>query len=229
MAKESVSVFELTDVQTSKSATDVAEKRFIALNGYDAAIRKDSKLLILSSSMKEEERMRGTTKFRFQFFWALDLVRNKLVKVSRTGLAGGMGYEELPKPGIWGTNDEGTWMVLRPVEDDPAIATRKSWGINRVLPGSFEYNNKQIDVPRCFVIEVESIKYLFGRNPIDMSLPEATRASEMTDTTFKPDNARMWDGKAYYPTKEMVKEAIEAYNASHSVELSLEDIDTLFK
>lgn len=228
MAKESVSAFELGDVATSKAASNVIEKRYTSLNGYDAALRKGAILLVLSDTMKEEDRVRGTIKFKYQFFWALDIERNKLVKVSRTGLSGGMGYRDCPQPGIWGLNEDKTWHVLKPLEDDPAIATRVSWGISRLLPGAFEYDKKKISIPRCFVIEVSDIEYLCSRNPVDASANDAYVGKELADCTFKPDLARMWDGKAYYPTRDFVNEVVAKYNSVHEIQFN-EDLAHLLR
>ncbi len=228
MAKESVSAFELGDVATSKAASNVIEKRFTSLNGFDASLRKDAILLVLSDTMKEEDRVRGTIKFKHQFFWALDIERNKLVKVSRTSLAGGMGYTDCPKPGIWDLNEDRTWHVLKPQEDDPALATRVSWGISKILPGAFEFDKKKISIPRCFVIEVTKVDYLCSRNPVNASASAAEVAKELADCTFKPDLARMWDGKAYYPTREFVNEAIAKFNSVHESQFT-EDTMHLLK
>lgn len=229
MAKESVTVFEMANVMNSTTATDVAEKRYTSLNGYDAALRKDAKILLFSASMKEETRTRGANKFKSQFFWGIDIERNKLVKVSRTGLAGGMGYQQLPMPGVWGFNEERTWHILKPQEGDPAIQSRKSWGISRLLPGAFEYEKQQVSIPRCFIIEVTKIEYLCSRSPIDASASETFKAKELSDCTFKEDAARMWDGTAYYPTREKVSEIITAYNAVHTDKLTDEMIAELLK
>ena len=229
MAKESVSVFDLSNVVASKAASNVIEKRFVALNGYDAALRKDAKLLVFSDSLKEEDRLRGGIKFKSQYFWALDVERNKLVKVSRTGLTGGMGYESLPEPGEWTLNDERTWHILKPQENDPAIATRKSWGIARLLPGAFEYDHKKITIPKCFVIEVKSIEFLCSRNPVDANASDSFVAKELMDNTFKPDAARMWDGVAYYPTREFINETVARYNACHETKFVDDMIANLLK
>lgn len=229
MAKETSTALELTDVTASKAASNIIEKRYTALNGYDPALRKEAKLLILSDDMKEEKRMRGSIKFTAQYLWALDVERNKLVKVSRTGLTGGMGYEQLPQPGEWSLNEDGTWHILKPQEDDPAIATRKSWGISHIFPGAFDYDNKKIRVPKCFVIEVKSVEFLCSRNPVDANAADKIVAKELLDTTFKPDAARMWDGIAYYPTREFVNEVVERYNACHEVPFSEDLVATLLK
>lgn len=217
MAKEVINATELTAVTSSKTATNVLEKRFVALNGYDAALRKGAVILMLSDSLKEEDRMRGTIKFKAQFFWGIDVERNKLVKVSRTALTGGMGYEQLPQPGSWVLNDEGTWHILKPQESDPAVSTRKQWGISKLLPGAFEYEKQKVSIPKAFMIEVTSIQYLCSRNPVDASSTPGYLTKELSDCSFKEDAARMWDGKAYYPTKEQVADIVTKYNAVHSV------------
>lgn len=217
MAKENLTATELTAVTKSTDATDVLEKRFTALNGFDAALRKGAFILMFSDSLKEEDRMRGTVKFKAQFFWGIDTERNKLVKVSRTALTGGMGYEQLPEPGDWTLNEDKTWHILKPKEGDPAIATRKQWGISRLLPGAFEYEKGKVSIPKAFVIEVDTITYLCSRNPVDASAAPAYLAQELKDNNFKEDVARMWNGKAYYPTKDQVAAILEAYNATHTV------------
>lgn len=212
MAKESITL-ELTEVMTSKSATNVLEKRFVSLNGFDTALRKGARLLVFSGNMREETRTRNGNTFKVQFFWALDLERNKMVKVSRSGLTGGMGYASLPKPGIWGLNEDRTWYILRPqVNDDEAKASFRAWGMSRVLPGAFEYSDKKISVPKCFLLKVDSIQYLYGRNPIDASLP----SPDLTDSSFHEDAARMWAGTAEYPTRELIDEAVAHYDQCHS-------------
>lgn len=216
MAKEQVTSFELNQIEASTTAQNVIEKKYLGLNGFDAALRKNAQLLIFSTSMKEEKRERNGIKYKTEFFWALDIERNKLVKVSRSGLSGGMGYESLPEPGEWSLNEDKTWYVLKPNENDPAIQSRKSWGVGRLLPGAFDYEHEKISVPRCFIIEVNDVIYLCNRNPVDASSTEAYIAKELQDTTFKPDNARMWDGKAYYPTRDFLKELVDKYNSVHS-------------
>lgn len=229
MAKELVSVFELTAVESSKDASNVIEKRFTALNGYDAALRKDAKLLVFSSKMKEEDIVRGTVKFKSQYFWALDIERNKLVKVSRTGLTGGMGYEQLPAPGEWSLNEEGTWHILKPQPNDPALESRKSWGISRLLPGAFEYDHKKISIPKCFILEVNKIDYLCSRSPVDASANSTFVAKELADCNFKEDVARMWDGKAYYPERAYLDEVIVKYNSCHETQFVEDMINSLLK
>ena len=215
MAKESVSIVNLKDVVSSKSATKVEEKKFNSLNGFDSSLRKGARLLFLSSSMKTEKQTRGTRTFDFQFFWALDLERNKLVKVSRSGLSGGMGYREAPQPGVWNLNQDGSWYVLSPVEGDPAIQSRVSWGIGKVFPGAFDYAKEIVSIPKCFYLEVTGIEYLYSRNPVDASLQQSATQKDLSDLTFKEDLARSWDGKAEYPSLEFINDAVAKYNLCH--------------
>lgn len=229
MAKENITATELTAVTSSKNAVSVLEKRFIALNGYDAALRKGAVILMFSDSLKEEDRMRGTVKFKSQFFWGIDTERNKLVKVSRTALTGGMGYEQLPQPGHWELNEEKTWHILKPQEGDPALTTRKQWGISRLLPGAFEYEKGRVSIPKAFLIEVTKIDYLCSRNPVDASASSGWVAQELRDCNFKEDAARMWDGSAYYPTKDQVASIIDKYNATHNVVFDDDMIKILLK
>ena len=217
MAKETLSLVELDAVSSSQTATGVVEKRYTALNGFDTSLRKDAKLLVFSSTMKKDKKTFGGKSVDFHFFWGIDIPRNKLVQISRSGLSGGMGYEQLPAPGVWKLNEEGTWHILQPAENDPAIASRKSWGISRLLPGAFDYEKRgKILVPKCFVIEVHEVKYLCGRSPVDASASLSVKANDLADCTFKKDLIRMWDGVAYYPTRELVDQVVDAYNQVHS-------------
>lgn len=231
MAKESISMVEISAIGESKTATGVDEKKYVNLNGFDTALRKDAKLLVLSTSMKKETRKsRNGNPFDYHFFWAIDLIRNKLVQPSRTGLSGGMGYEQLPLPGVWSLNEEGTWHVLKPQEDDPAIKTRRNWGISRILPGAFDKEkNGKVIVPKCFVIEVTDVKYLCGRSPIDASASSTVKAKELSDCEFKEGIVRMWDGNAYYPSRELVAEAVAAYNKVHEQQFTDALIEELLK
>ena len=132
-------------------------------------------------------------------------------------------------PGVWGFNEERTWHILKPQEGDPATESRKSWGISRLLPGAFEYEKQKISIPKCFIIEVTGIQYLCSRNPVDASAAEAYKAKELSDCTFKEDSARMWDGRAYYPTRESVKQIMDAYNAVHDDKFTVEMMTDLLK
>lgn len=229
MAKENIQATELTAVTNSQNATAVLEKRFTALNGFDAALRKGAIILMFSDSLKEEDRMRGTVKFKSQFFWGIDAERNKLVKVSRTALTGGMGYKQLPQPGKWELNEDKTWHILKPQENDPALETRTQWGISRLLPGAFEYEKGKISIPKAFLIEVTTIDYLCSRNPVDASASSGFVSKELRDCNFKEDSARLWSGNAYYPTKDQVADIIAKYNATHSVVFDDDLIKILLK
>lgn len=212
MAKEQSVVVTINSIRSTKKAAKVDEKRYLTLNGRDSAIKEGAKLLLLSSVMREEPRKVNGIDYKVQYFWAIDLLRRELVKVSRSSLAGGMGYSVMPGLGEWEENADGKWLILKPKADDPARNSFKSWGMQYIYPGAFKYDNQEISIPRCFVLEVETVEWLFSRNPISTDAPLDQKMAAQNDCSFKPYGARYWSGTACMPSKETIAHIIEDYN-----------------
>lgn len=204
---KSQAVIRVNEIVSNSKTSKMEDKRYRALNGSDSALRKGARLLFLSAEVKEEPRQFGNRTFTSQFFWAIDLDRKELVKVSRSGLAGGMGYEDLPEPGDWKTSADGQWEVLTPNPKDPAIKTRQNWGIRYVAPGCFTQSGDTVRIPRIFILEVERIQWLASRNPISMTDP--TREREELDKTFRPYGACAWYGSIKWVAKEELAKLVK--------------------
>lgn len=219
MAKSQAMVNVANLVKNSKTSK-MEDKRYRALNGSDSALRKGARLLFLSAEVKEEPRQFGQRSFTSQFFWAIDLDRKGLVKVSRSGLAGGMGYEELPEPGEWKTSADGQWEVLTPQADDPAIKTRQNWGIRYIAPGCFTQSGDTVKIPRIFILEVEKIQWLASRNPLSMAAPSVEREREELDRTFRPYGACAWYGQVKWVAKEELAELVKELSKYMAIDLA---------
>lgn len=208
-AMKAQAVVRVNEIVSNSKTSKMEDKRYRALNGSDSALRKGARLLFLSAEVKEEPRQFGQRSFTSQFFWAIDLDRKELVKVSRSGLAGGMGYEDLPAPGDWKTSADGQWEVLTPDPEDPAVKTRQNWGIRYVAPGCFAQSGDTVKIPRVFILEVEKIQWLASRNPISMAAPVIEREREELDRTFRPYGACAWYGQVKWVAKDELAELVK--------------------
>lgn len=223
---KSQAIVRVNEIVKNSKTSKMEDKRYRALNGSDSALRKGARLLFLSAEVKEEPRQFGQRTFASQFFWAIDLDRRELVKVSRSGLAGGMGYEGLPEPGEWKTSADGQWEVLTPQADDPAIKTRQNWGIRYIAPGCFAQSGDTVKIPRIFILEVERIQWLASRNPISMSAPTLEKDREELDRTFRPYGACAWYGQVKWVAKEELAELVNELSKYMSIDLA-KDADLL--
>lgn len=229
MAKDAI-VLNLNNVKSSKDASNIEDKQFNALNGNDTALREGARLLLLSARMKEEKRTIGTRTFDSQFFWALDLNRGSMEKVSRSGLAGGIGYVQLPQPGQWTMSEDGKWLFLKPQDDDPAVRSMKSWGIRYTFPGAFYKDDKKMEIPRAFLLEVTHTEWLASRGPISVSAPVADKEKQMANSNFRAYGSRLWEGTARFLKPEELTEIISKWNDEiGQFKIDLEQNKDMFK
>lgn len=209
-AKTVVTTF--SSVQTSKAAkaTSVIAER---LNGYDPTIRSGAVLWLLSDRLCEEKRKnRQGTEYTAQYFWAIDQERG-LVKVSRSSLAGGMGYTVCPSQGEWKLTDDGKWYILHPKEDDEARKSMTSWGISSVFPAAFVLEGSILKVPKLVKLTITSTDYVSGRGPINAESDLDVVIKQKEDTSFRPNSVKRWTGEAHYPTQQEIDELVASHNA----------------
>lgn len=204
----------LATVKGSTKATFKAKeatKYVQGLNGYDALIRESADLLILSGVVRSEKckNAKGNQYERI-FLWVLDAEKG-LKTVTRSSLAGGMGYEKANTiSGEWKWNQEQTWRVLHPaVNDAETRATFKSWGISHILPESFEVQGENILIPHVMRLKITKTGFVAGKNPVSASDYKSNPAL-CDDLFLVPFSQFYWEGEGHYATEQEIKEFVEA-------------------
>ena len=208
-AKTVITTFsQVSSATNAKATTAIAER----LNGYDPTLRPGAVLWLLSDSLKEEKRKnRSGIEYNAQYFYVIDEERG-LVKVSRSALAGGMGYLQCPDKGAWKPTDDGKWFILHPQEEDEARKTLVSWGMSSVFPAAFVLEGSILRVPKLVKITITACDYVSGRGPLDSQMSPDKLLEAQSDTSFRPNSVKRWQGEAHYPTQQELEDLVSKHN-----------------